>query len=142
MIEFIQNQTKKIMLNCCKNYAKEQKMNVEDVQLVLGLDEEGNTYTICENYVAKKHLDIMEVLGVRIDFKGYSKIAPPFIAKSILRFSDSKDLPIENTKILCLPLYDEDNNIDMMLFLYNNMEYVETISFQDLFREEDIELPT
>jgi hypothetical protein len=141
MLDFIKKETKKIMLNCCTKYAKEQKLNVENVQLVLGLDEyDENTYTICENYVPKKYLDIMEVLGVRIDFKGYSRLAPPFIAKAVLGFAESKGLPIEDTKILCLPIMEE--KLDMMLFLYNNNTYIETITFEDLFKQEYVELPT
>jgi len=141
MIELIQNETKKIMFKCCKNYAAQKKMEVDKVQLVLGLNEEGNTYTLCEDYVPKENYDIMQVLGVRIDFLGYSKIAPPFIAKSLIRFSGKYNTDLSNTKVLCLPTKNEKGKDDMLLFVYEKNDYLETISFHDLFREEDFEPP-
>ena len=68
MIDFIQNESKKMMFKCCEKYATNKQMNVESIQLILGINEEGNTYTLCENYVRKENYDIMQVLGVRIDF--------------------------------------------------------------------------
>ena len=84
MIEFIQSETKKIMYKCCERYAAKMHTAIDKVQLVLGLDEDGeNTYLMCVDYAPKENFDIMQVLGVRIDFLGYSKMAPPFIMKSL-----------------------------------------------------------
>jgi hypothetical protein len=87
MIEFVQNETKRILINCCSRYSKEKGIDIEDVQIVLGINEEGNTYTICEKYKPAQEYDIMKVLGVRVDFLGYSQLAPPFKLKSLIRFS-------------------------------------------------------
>jgi hypothetical protein len=142
MIEVIQKETKKIIFNCCSRYAKGKNISVDDVQLILGLNEDGNTYTICENYVVKQELDIMQVLGVKIDFLGYSNIAPPFILKSIIRYSEEYKIPILDTKIMCLPYVNERGKNDLSLFLYKNYtEYVTEIEFSDLFRQEDMEMP-
>lgn len=141
MIDFIQSETKKIMYKCCEKYAAQKGLNVDNVQLILGMNEEGNTYTLCENYVRKEEYDINQVLGVKIDFLGYSKLAPPFILKSLLRFSETYSVnPIE-IYVMCVPTKNEKGKNDISLFIYNGNKYVETISFADLFREEDIELP-
>lgn len=152
MIDFIQSETKKIMYNCMKRYADREKKDLSDVQLVLGLIENGkvnthtlyekydNTYTLCEKYDPKQELDIMGVLGVRIDFLGYSRLAPPFIVKSLVRFSENYKFPVENSKVLCLPTTNEKNKPDVLLFVYNQGVYVDTITFADLFREEDFEI--
>lgn len=142
MIDFIQSETKKIMYNCIKKYAEREKKDISDVQLVLGLDENGNTYTICEKYEPKKELDILGVLGVRIDFLGYSRLAPPFILKSLVRFSEGYNYPLENSKVMCVPTENEKGKPDVLLFVYNNNAYVDTITFADLFREEDFEIQT
>ena len=142
MIEFIQSETKKIMYNCIKRYAEKKKKDISDVQLVLGLDENGNTYTLCEQYQPKQELDILGVLGVRIDFLGYSRLAPPFILKSLVRFSEGYNYPIENSKVMCIPTTNEKGKPDVLLFVYNNNAYVDTITFADLFREEDFEIQT
>lgn len=141
MIELIQSETKKIMFKCCKNYATQKNLELSKVQLVLGLNENGNTYTLCEDYAPRAEYDIMQVLGVKIDFLGYSKLAPPFIAKSIVRFSEKYKSDLGDTKVMCLPMKNEKGKDDVMLFLYNGNNYIETISFPDLFREEDIEMP-
>jgi hypothetical protein len=142
MIDFIQSETKKIMYKCCKKHSEKVKIDIENVQLVLGLDENGNTYTVCENYEPKEHLDILGVLGVRIDFLGYSHLAPSFILKSLVRFSEKHDFPVVNSKVLCVPTTNEKAKPDILLFVYNNNVYVETITFAELFREEDFEIPT
>lgn len=142
MIDFIQSETKKIMYNCIKKYAEKEKKDISDVQLVLGLDENGNTYTLCEQYQPKQELDILGVLGVRIDFLGYSRLAPPFILKSLIRFSEGYNYPLENSKVMCIPTTNEKGKPDVLLFVYNNNAYVDSITFADLFREEDFEIQT
>ena len=142
MIDFIQSETKNMMYKCCERYAKNKGLSVESVQLILGLDENGNTYTICEDYVRKENYDIMQVLGVKIDFLGYSQLAPPFILKSLVRFSKELDIPLDQVLIMCIPTKNERGKNDILLFIYNGNKYVETINFDDLFREEDFELPT
>jgi hypothetical protein len=142
MIDFIQSETKKIMYNCIKRYAEKKKKDISDVQLVLGLDENGNTYTLCEQYQPKQELDILGVLGVRIDFLGYSRLAPPFILKSLIRFSEGYNYPLENSKVMCIPTTNEKGKPDVLLFVYNNNAYVDSITFADLFREEDFEIQT
>ena len=142
MIDFIQSETKKVMYKCCERHAKRYQMATDDVQLILGLDENGNTYTVCENYEPKEHLDILGVLGVRIDFLGYSHLAPPFILKSLVRFSEKHSIDLDKVKVMCIPSTNEKGKPDVLLFVYNDSEYVETISFAELFREEDFEIPT
>jgi hypothetical protein len=142
MIDFIQSETKKMMYKCCERYSKQKGLSVESVQLILGLDEKGNTYTICEDYVRKENYDIMQVLGVKIDFLGYSKLAPPFILKSLIRFSEVYEIPLDKTLVMCVPTKNEKGKNDILLFVYNGNEYVKTIDFDELFREEDFELPT
>ncbi len=141
MIEFIQSETKKLMYGCCERQAKKYEVETEKVQLVLGLNEEGNTYTICKEYTPIEHLDILGVLGVKIDFLGYSRIAPPFILKSLVRFSEKYEINTTDTKVLCVPYKNEKGKKDMHLFVYNGSTYLETITFAELFDERDIELP-
>jgi hypothetical protein len=142
MIDFIQGESKKMMYKCCERYATEKGLNVESVQLVLGLNEEGNTYTMCESYVKKESYDIMQVLGVKIDFLGYSRLAPPFIIKSLIRFSEQHKIELDKVLVMCVPTKNEKGKNDILLFLYNGNDYVETITFSDLFSELDVEMPT
>ena len=54
MIDFIQSETKKMMYGCCERHSKKNQVDIEDVQLILGLDDEkDNTYIVCENNFGK-----------------------------------------------------------------------------------------
>jgi hypothetical protein len=143
MIDLVQNETKRILINCCSRYAKEKNIGLDKVQIVLGLNQHGNTYTICEEYSPKVEYDIMKVLGVKVDFLGYSKLAPPFIIKSLIRFAEMNSIEFDKVKILCVPVKNENNKNDLELFLYDGFsKYVSEITFKDLFREEDMEMPS
>jgi hypothetical protein len=146
MVDFIARETKKIIYKCCSRYATENKKDISEIQLILSLNvnpeiEELNRYTICESYVPKKEFDIKGVLGVKIDLLGYSQIAPPFIYKSLIRFCNSHHIEYDKVNIMCVPVVTENKKTDILLALYNGMDYLETITFEDLFREEDIEIP-
>ena len=145
MIDLIQSEFRKIVLKCITRYAKDNTLNPDNVQLMLGLNEEGNTYQIMVDYVKKEDYNIMQVLGVRVDFLGYSKIAPPFILKSLVRFAErlkkSEELEID-VEVMCVKDVNEKGKEIINLFLYKGGQYVETIEFADLFNEEDmLEMP-
>jgi hypothetical protein len=151
MIEVIQTEVKKIMYKCCERMATSKRVELEDVQLILGIDVDRmkNTYTITEKYdfTTALELDILQVLGVKIDFLNYSELAQPFIAKSLMRFAQEKNLNPNDTAIMCISTKDEKNKPEVQLFLYNGRTkekalFVETLEFSDVFREEDIEMPT
>lgn len=142
MIDFIAGEAKKMIFNCLEREAKVYGGDVTRVQLILSLKGEANNYTVCLDYSPIKDLDIYGVLGVRIDFKGYSKIAPPFIAKSLARFAIKHKIGIGDVKVMCLGSRD-GKKTDVQLFLYEGMtRYIETITWSDLFSEEDFEMPT
>jgi len=147
MIDFIQRETKKMMFNCCERHAKSVGLSVENVQLILALNmdagegDEPNIYTVCENYAPKKTLTIKEVLNVKIDFLQYSVIAPPFITKSLVKFSGTKEIELEKVSVMCVPSTDEKGKPDIKLALYDGNKYIETITFDELFSEEDAEIP-
>jgi hypothetical protein len=141
MIDFIQNESKKMMYKCCEKYAAKKNISIDDVQLILGLNDEGNTYTLCEKYVRKENYTIMQVLGVKIDFLGYSQLAPPFILKSLIKFAEKHGIEFEKVNVMCVPCKDEKGKNDIQLFVYNDTAYVETITFEELFSEDDFTLP-
>jgi hypothetical protein len=141
MIDFIQSEFSKIVIKCINKYAKDNKLSPDNVQLRLGLNEEGNTYNIMVDYAPKKQMTIMEVLDVRIDFLGYSKLVPPFIAKSLIRFADrlKKSEEIElDVEVICVKDVNEKGKEIINLFLYKGGQYIETIEFEDLFNEGDM----
>jgi len=85
MIDLIQSEFRKIVIKCINRYAKDNTLNPDNVQLMLGSKEDENTYQIMVDYAKIEDYSIMQVLGVRVDFLGYSKIEPPEIVGKICK---------------------------------------------------------
>jgi hypothetical protein len=168
MVEFIAGKTKEIMYKCCERHSKATSVSLDDIQLILGLnlvEKEGQfeladesdmcSYSICEKYKIEKVLTIWEVLNVKpkLDFLGYSKLAPPFIFKALMRFAEKYKIEFDKIFILCQPTKNEKNKPDMLLALYDGNKYIEQIKFcrtgneedddtsEYLFDEQDVEMP-
>ena len=75
----------------------------------------------------------MEVLGVRIDFKGYSFFVPNFIKGALNRFCESDN--IEASKVSVVTYF---NDKEMVMWLYNGNQYVKQVELESLFNTEDI----
>jgi len=101
MEDFIISETAKIFSKAIKRYAKRDSISEERVSILLGLYDEGEIeeksgelvrmvrYDLCHDHTPAERLTIMEVLGVKIDFKMYSVIVPPQI-KNILEGFESR----------------------------------------------------
>ena len=168
MVGLIASKTKEIMFKCCERNAKFDKVSLNQVQLILGLNvsknENGqfelvaedqyslNKYVICNNYKPMRNLTIWEVLNLKplLDFRGYSKMAPPFIFKALTRFAESYEIELDKVFIMCQPI--EGKKLDMRLALYNGYEFLKEIKFypkedeegsesEYLFNDEDMEIP-
>lgn len=157
MVNFISSEFRRIIFNCCERYANKNGAQIEEIQVLLGYRDGEVTYKIFKNYRFCEEYGIMQVLGVNFDLKGYSKLAPPFIYKSLLSFSQEHGIPMEDTVIMCCPYTQqvgrkEKKMVD--LFLYNGeppagkyieMTYEENgeikngFAFDYLFRMENFE---
>jgi len=158
----VKGTVKGYIYDCCEKYAKKKNLSIDDVQLIMSLDVTlnhdnsvsfSNAYFVCEKYVRKVKYDFLQVLGVAVDFFGRQMLAEPFIRKSLVRFSQEHNVEIEKVSVMCVPFL-KGKKKDVSLFLYNGDNYVETsfideneeeiqgLSFDDLFRDEDFELPT
>jgi hypothetical protein len=144
MIDSIIGRVKKVIFKFCEKHAKKRGLIISDVQLLLGINTEGNTYTLCVKNVPTENYDIYDVLQIpkNLDFTGISGFAPQFIAKSILRFSDEKNLDPLNTHILCIPYHNERGKGEIALLLYEGTHEIQQITFDELFRPEDVVLST
>lgn len=146
MIDFIKSESKKLIYNCIERESKRFGIPLEKTRLALSLDENGNNaYSLIheteeegkKDFKTLKKMSFMDVLDVKIDFKGYSLIAPPFIQKSLIRFSH--ELSIEHTKVnaVCYPTYKKG---EIAICIFNEKNYVKQIELSHLFSEQDAEI--
>jgi hypothetical protein len=142
MVDFIAKEFGKISEKCIVKYAELTKSKAEEIQLVMSLDAKSeNRYSVMKNYKKISVKDIegndtypftsisfLNVLGVKIDFKGYSLVAPPFIKQSIKNFAD--DLQCSPNQIFVWVIFDGEKTV---LRLFKLGEYVKDINFDELF---------
>jgi hypothetical protein len=134
MLEFITEKFYDIVSKCLDKKAKELNTEKINVQLVFKLGESGEAeYHIFKEYKPTQVLTFLEVLGVRIDFKGYSFFVPNFIKGSLNRFCESDKIDADKVSVV---IYFQDK--EMVMWLYNGGQYVKQIDLESLFNTEDI----
>jgi hypothetical protein len=139
MQEFIVNETKKIFNKAIKRNAKTDGIEEANVSILLHLFDEGEVessgevkryvgYKICHNYAPVKSVGIMDILGVKIDFKGYSMLVPPQIKNILENFeleTGSKDIEVG------VYLDREDSN-EINYFLFKNGQVVKKFNLEEV----------
>ena len=135
MLDFITEKFTDIVSKCLDKKAKELNTTKKNVQLVFKLGGDGEAeYLITKEYTTIKVLTFMEVLGVKIDFKGYSLFVPNFIKGALNRFCESDNIEVSKVSVVT---YFNDNK-EMVMWLYNGNQYVKQIELESLFNTEDI----
>lgn len=135
MIDFIQNQFTNIISKCLDKQAKENSVPKDRVALVFKLDDRNEVnYLIYKNYSLHKVMSFLEVLGVKIDLKGYSLFVPAFIKGALNRFSEQESIPKSDVNVMTF----FESNSKMILAMYNKNVFVKYVEFESLFNEKDI----
>jgi len=135
MIDVIQNKFTDISSKCLEKYAKQEGVKKTDVQLIFKLGQSGDAeYLIYKQYKPLKVLTFMEVLGVRIDFKGYSLFVPNFIKGALNRYSSENNISKENVRVMLL--FNEKN--DMFMWLYDGTNCIKQVDLESMVNGEDI----
>lgn len=136
MQDFIVNETTKIFNKAIKRFGKEDKVCLEEVSILLYLKEDGEDretgYKVCHYHQPVRETKIMEILGVRIDLKGYSIIVPPQIKKILENFET--ELGSKNVEV-CVYLSREEDS-EVRYFLYNDGAFVKEFLLENVLKFE------
>jgi hypothetical protein len=135
MEEFIISETTKIFSKAINRFSKNDKQEPLNTSLILSLSEDEEKkveYQICFEHQPVRKCSIMEVLGVKIDLKGYSLLVPPQIKKIIENFIT--ELGSESVEV-SVYLDREDEN-QVMYFLYKDGQLVKRFELQDVLKLE------
>ena len=110
MVDFIASQFREISKKAIIRFSSSYNTTPQNVQISFSLTpkvvetEEGKSmdynvvYRMYNNYKKVEDVTFLNILGVKIDFKGYSVYAPPFIKKTLLRFAN--ELSSDNQNVL------------------------------------------
>jgi hypothetical protein len=135
MVDFINEQFTSIVKKCLEKNSKELKVPTQNLSLVFKLDNDGEVeYRIYKNYAFEKVLTFMQVLGVKIDLKGYSLFVPNFIEGSLNRISEQENIPKSDINIIVF--FHEGK--DMRMMVYNKTIFVKYITLESLFDSKDM----
>lgn len=136
MQEFIVSETNKIFNKAIKKFAQKEKVDEKEVSILLTLSKDENKdvlYKVCVHHTPKYEVSILQVLGVRIDLKGYSLLVPPQIKKILEGFEQQR-----NSKEIDVCVYisrDEDAD-DIWYYLFDGGKLVSQFALKDVLKIE------
>lgn len=135
MLDVILEKFSDITKKCLDKHSKEFGVAKQDVQLVFKLDASDDVqYLMKKNFKTEKVLTFLQVLGVKLDFKGYSLFVPKFIKGALERLA--KENSIDLDKVFVLLRYNKKDQL--VLWLYNYGNPVRQIELTSLFDSSDI----
>lgn len=135
MEDLIISETNKIFSKAIRKYASSVGESDMNVSVLLRLKDDGEVddetgevvrrvdYWLCKNHRPEKNVGIMEILGVKIDLRGYSILVPPQIKKILERFESetgSRDIDVVvylNREMLWETPEDEEEDLAYFLFV-------------------------
>jgi hypothetical protein len=128
-MEIIVDKFNEIIYKACERYGKEEGLDRNKMQVLFSLDDEGEVkYSLLKEYRPFKEVTFNQILNVKIDFRGYSMIVPPFIKDTINKYSEKLTTSAQNLFVMCV--IKRENEI--ALFLYNDKKPVEEIVLAEI----------
>ena len=135
MIDFITEKFTDITSKCLEKNAKENNTTKQKMQLVFKSGSDGEVeYLIYKEFQPMKVVTFLEVLGVKLDFKGYSIFVPKFIRGALDRFCKEENILEQNVRVV---LSFNDTN-DLIMWLYDSNKYIKAITLDSLFDGDDL----
>ena len=128
MVDFIIEKFNEIVSKACTRYGQEQGVDASKIQVLfrLGADAEVEYY-ILKEYVELQKVTFNNILNVRIDFKGYSMIVPPFIQKVLVKYSEELKVEPNKMSVICI---SQPNN-QVVLCLYSEKTFFKRVNIEE-----------
>lgn len=125
MKDFIIEEATKIFHTCLTNLEKTS----ETPSLLLRINQGEMRYTVCEKHYPKKDISFKEILGVKIDLKGYSIVVPPKIKEILEGFEK------EYGSDIAVAIYkNEEEEGFIRLFLFVKAEVKKEFHLEDVIQ--------
>lgn len=128
MVDFIIEKFNEIVSKACLRYGQEQGVEAEKIQVLFRLGDENEVeYFILKEYKEIQKVTFNNILNVRIDFKGYSMIVPPFIQKVLLKYSEEMKVEPNKMSVICIP----QAKSGVVLCLYSEKNFVKQVNIEE-----------
>lgn len=127
-MEIIISQTNKIFTKAINRYAKQKSAEFVSILFSLNGEEDELMYQIGYDHIPELNVGFMDILGVKIDMKGYSFFVPPAIKKILKKFE--KEYDTKNI-VVCVYLDKEDED-EVNYFVFANDEMKKQFSLESV----------
>lgn len=128
MVDFIIEKFNEIVSKACTRYGQEQGVDASEIQVLFRLGNEAEVeYNILLKYVQLHKVTFNNILNVRIDFKGYGMIVPPFIQKVLLKYAEQMKVEPNKMSVICV---SQPNN-QVVLCLYSEKTFVKKVNIEE-----------
>ena len=132
MKDFIVNEFGKIITKACVRFGKENGLDKTEMQIVFRLNQEDELeYVVLKKYEEWKSVSFNEILGVKIDFKGYGMMVPNFIKNLLVQYSVELDKPFDSLRIMSLAKNGEKEN-EVVNCLYYKNNFIQVINLEEI----------
>jgi hypothetical protein len=130
MIPMIVNTFNEIVFKACARFGKEENVEAKEIQVLFKLNEGGELiYSILKNYNPLKDVTFNQILNVKIDFRGFGQIVPPFITNTLITYGEKLEKNPTDLMVMCI--VTGENKI--VSFLYDkDKKPIEQIILEDL----------
>lgn len=129
MVDIIVNTFNEIVYKACERFGKEEGVEAHKMQVLFKLDDDGEiNYSILKEYNPLKEVTFNQILNVKIDFRMYGQIVPPFIKNTLITYGEK--LETHPTELMVMCVVKGVNKVG--LFLYKNKKPIEEIILEEL----------
>lgn len=129
MVDFIIEKFNKIILESTERYGKEAGLPSLNMQVMMKLDDENEVaYGMLQNYQPFKSVTFLQLMNVKIDFRGYSMIVPKFIKDLILSNAEEMGVDAQSLYIVCI----NNNDKQVINCLYHGNKFIKQLDLKEI----------
>ena len=132
----LETQTKKIMSAAIERYAEQEKVDTNQVQLLIYTDNPDcePKYKVLIHNKPLRDVSFNEILNVKLDFLGRELIATPFITSSLKKLIRETGCSYEEANVLIYTT-DKDSVENINLYFFINTTAAKSMTFKDIFAD-------
>lgn len=135
MKDFIIEEATKIFYKCLTGLEKtDSEKDVHTVSLLIRKETKNQNdeliYSVCVDHIPVRNISFMNVLGVKIDFKGYSLLVPPKIKEIVQDF----ELEFGTVDIAVAIYKNEEEDGEIKLYVFANGQVKREFHLEDVIK--------
>ncbi len=136
-MSIIKSEFNKICRKAIEKHSKVVGQPVENVQLVIRVEDDEPVYELMIGFdqTTRQKKTFMEILDVKIDFMGKGVFVPPFLKKTLLGLSVSKEIPPADISAVTFIKGPE-----VLCWLYNGYKPVAKLTEDNVFDDTKIQM--